>query len=134
MPAKEEIPFDRIIKDYSSLRQIDLWYLGFLIGIRLEESEDFSNHKKTTKAGENISVLLPTEKLHLIEATYFAKKGYEHKYDGSGLPAKVIRFAHDFAFAGLRKLAKQYNKDGDLGIAFANTIEEKPNTNSGLNL
>ena len=135
MPSKSEFEWDRILKDsHHSLRQIDLWFLGFVIGVRHELLEDFSTFKKTTKAAENIGVLLSSEKLHLIEAVYFTKAGFEQDFDPTSLPNKVIRFAHDYAFAGLRKLVDHYNRLGDLGLAFAKAIEDFPVSDSGLQL
>lgn len=135
MPNKSEFDWDRILKNsHSSLRQIDIWFLGFLIGVRQDLLEDFSTFKKTTKAHENIGVLLSSEKLHLIEAVYFTKTGFEQDFDPTTLPNKVIRFAHDYAFAGLRKLVEHFDRLGDLGIAFAKSIEESPDSDSGLQL
>lgn len=135
MPNKSDIDWDRMKSNsHSSLRQIDLWFLGFVIGVRHGLLEDNSTSFKPTKAGENIGILLTTEQLHLIEAVYFAKKGFEQDFDETTLPNKVIRFAHDYAFAGLRKLVDHYNRLGDLGIAFAKAIEESPESDSGLQL
>lgn len=135
MPSKTDIQYTRIMANsHSSLRQVDLWFLGFLIGIRQDLTEDYTTFKNTTKGGENIGILLSTEKLHLIEAAYFAKNGFEQDFDESTLPNKVVRFAHDYAFAGMRKLVEHYNRVGDLGIAFARAIEESPDSDSGLQL
>ena len=70
----KELGYKRIVdRSPGSLRQIDIWWLGFLIGVNKDLSEDI-DIKQTTKALDNVGTVMTSQRFHLIEAVYLQKQ------------------------------------------------------------
>lgn len=130
----KDLGFKRIIERApGSLRQIDIWWLGFLIGVNKDLSEDVDN-KQTSKAVDNVGTVMTSQRFHLIEAVYLQKNGFDHQFDTTIVPAQIMKFGHQYAFAGMRILVENFNKSSDLGQAFLWSIETNDNATAGLQL
>ena len=115
------------------LLQADIWWLGFIVGISRNKSEEIDK-KNTSKAMDSIREVIDQQKLHIIEALYFDKTGFDHEYHNTELPAAIIQFANRYAFAGMRLIFSHFNKTSNLGSAFLNALNENSESNAGLAL
>jgi hypothetical protein len=118
-PITMEDDIKRMLSTHNSLRQIDIWWFGFLIGVTkttFEEADLSSNF--SSKINDTASQILDDERILMIESVFLNECGLEQQYDFTGLPANIIKFAHGYAYPGMQELKSKFNTIGNLDAAF----------------